>query len=141
MKGLDTLIKLHKRKLDELRRQVVSLETQKAQLLALSAKIQQELENEIDLAGKQPEMGKFFGDFAKRIKKRQENIAIEVKSLDKQMDALRQEITAEFSEQKKYEIAKENARLRDQEEANRKETNMLDEVAADQYRRKQKENQ
>lgn len=139
MKGLSTLIKLHKRKLDDLRRKMGALENQKAQLLALSARLQKELEHEIELAGLQPEMGSFFGGFAKRIQRRQEAIAEEVKSLDKQMDKLRDEIAAEFSEQKKFEIAKDNALKREEAEQNRKDTIVLDEIAQQQHRRKHKE--
>jgi hypothetical protein len=39
MKGLDTLIKLHKRTLDELRRKIGALENQKQQLLDTSKKL------------------------------------------------------------------------------------------------------
>jgi len=83
VKSIDTLIKLHKRELDELRKQMVSLENQKAQLQLLSAKLAADLEDEIRKAKEQPELSQFFGGFAKRIQKRQEEIAGEVKALDK----------------------------------------------------------
>ena len=140
MKGLLTLIKLSKRTLDELRRKMVSLESQKAQLQQTSARLQAELNHEMVMAGKQPEMSSFFGGFAKRIQKRQEEIALEISKLDKEMMKLRDDITAAFGELKKYEIALENSKKRAAEEQNRKDTIMLDEVASQQHRRKEAEN-
>lgn len=137
MKGLATLIKLHKRTLDGLRRQMGALEGQKAALLKLSAKLYQDLEDEMRLAGSQPEMAHFFGDFAQRMKKKQEDIATEVKKLDQQMAKLTDKIAIEFSELKKYEIALDNAKKRKQEEEKRRETILLDEMASQQHRRKQ----
>ncbi|NBX03016.1 MAG: hypothetical protein EBR02_02905 [Alphaproteobacteria bacterium] len=141
MKGINTLIKLSKRELDGLRREMASLETQKAQLQEATQKLSEELLREQELASKQPEMGAFFGGFATRIKKRQEEIAAEIKKLDEKIRALNEKILVAFSELKKYEIAKENAEKRALEEQNRKETIMLDEIAGQQFHRKQAENQ
>lgn len=137
MKTLDTLIRLHKRTLDELRRNMGVLELQKSQLQQTIQALQKDLDTEVELAGKQPEMANFFGGFAKRIKKRQEDIRLEISVLDKKITALNNEIFEAFTELKKYEIAKENAKLRVQEVEKRKETLMLDEIAAQQYQRKQ----
>lgn len=141
MKGLKTLIKLNRRKLDELRRRMGVLENQKNQLLAQSARLSKELEQEIVMASQKPEMGQFFGGFAKRIQKRQEDIAAEVRKLDQQMAALRDEIANAFADVKKFEIAEENAKKREEAERNRKETIMLDDIAAQQYTRRQTEDQ
>lgn len=138
MKTLDTLIRLHKRTLDELRRNMVTLENQKAQLQQAIQAMQKELDTEIALAGKQPEMANFFGGFAKRIKNRQDNIHQEIRALDIKITELNKEIFEAFTELKKYEIAKENAKQRAREEEKRKETLVLDEIAAQQYQRKQK---
>jgi flagellar export protein FliJ len=141
MKGLKTLIKLNRRKLDELRRRMGILENQKNQLLAQSARLSKELEQEIAMASQKPEMGQFFGGFAKRIQSRQENIAAEVRKLDQQMAALRDEIANAYTDVKKFEIAEENARKREEVEQNRKETIILDDIAAQQYTRRQTEDQ
>lgn len=141
MKTLTTLIKLHQRKLDDLRRKMGALVSQRTQLEELSTKLQQELLREMEMAGKQPEMGSFFGGFARRIQTRQEGIATEMRSLDEQMAALREEIAMEFGELKKFEIARENARKRAEAEASRKETIALDEIAGQQHRRRQEYNE
>lgn len=139
MKGLATLIKLHKRALDELRRKMTSLENQKVQLQKLSAKLKEDVALEMHLAGKQPEMGNFFGDYAKRMKLRQQEISGEITSLDAQMGKLGSEIAAAFAELKKFEIAQENARKRALEAEKRRETVDMDEIAAQQFQRRKEE--
>ena len=84
-------------------------------------------------------MGRFFGDFSNRIKKRKEEIAKEVQLLDKQMDVLNNDIRAAFSELKKYEIALERVKLRAKTAEERKETIELDEIAGQQHQRKGKD--
>ena len=102
MKGLTTLIKLHKRTLDELRRKMGALENQKSQLQLASARLQEELEREMKMAAKQPEMSNFFGGFAKRIKKRQDDIAGEIKAIEQRMAKLADEISEAYTELKKF---------------------------------------
>ncbi len=118
-----------------------ALENQKAQLLQTSQRLQEELREEINKASQQPEMGHFFGGFAKRIQQRQEDIAEEVRSLDKQMQKLNDEIAEAYTDVKKYEIAEQNAKERAKQEALRKENIMLDELAQQQHRRHTTEEQ
>jgi len=139
MKGLVTLIKFHQRTLDDLRRKMAALENQKSQLLLLSAKLREELASEIKQASKNPEMGSFFGDFSKRMQKRQEEIAGEVRQLEKQMAELNIHIIEAFSELKKFEIALDNAKKRAEAEEKRKEAIQMDEIAEQQHRRKMEE--
>ncbi len=133
MKGLATLIKLHKRTLDDLRRKMVQLENQKTELQQASVNLQKELEQEMQMAKKQVEMSGFFGGFAKRIQKRQDEIAQEIRSLDKQMTKLNDEIAEAYGELKKFEIALENAKRRASENERRKETIEMDEIAGQQH--------
>ncbi len=139
MKTLNILIRLHKRKLDELRRNMASLEGQKEQLRQSIKALQNELEKEMKLAGIQAEMANFYGGFAKRIRGRQDMLHGEIKNIDVKIAELNKEIFAEFTELKKYEIALENQKLRMREEEKRKETLMLDEIAAQQFQRRVEE--
>lgn len=136
MKTLNTLIRLHKRKLDELRRNMAALEGQKEQLHQSIKSLQNELEKEMKLAGLQAEMANFFGEFAKRIRGRQDMLHGEIKNIDVKIAELNKEIFAEFTELKKYEIARENLKQKMAEEEKRKETLMLDEIAAQQFQRR-----
>ncbi len=136
MKGIDTLIKLHKRTLDELRRALVAIENQKVQLQELSAKLTADLKRELQLASTQPEMARFYGGFSKRIQERQDDIAAEIRKLDKTRDEVNDKIMEAFTELKKFEIAKENSRQRVLEETRRKEGIAMDEIASQQHHRK-----
>ncbi len=138
-KTLITLIKLHRRKLDELRRAMVALEDEKAQFQLASSKLQEELEDEMRKASEQPEMGHFFGGFASRIQQRQEEITAQIRSLDQKIAQLNEGIAEAFTDVKKYEIAQENVKKREREEQQRRETIMLDEVAAQQHHRRSEE--
>ncbi|MBY0406429.1 MAG: hypothetical protein K2Q01_01965 [Rickettsiales bacterium] len=140
MKGLLTLIKLSKRTLDELRRKLTALETAKAQKEQAIIQLRQEVEREMHMASQRPEMGNFFGGFAKRMRLREQELHAEILKTDKEIDAMREEIAKAFAEQKKYEIALENAKLREKEKLARLETIAMDEIASQQHNRKQEEN-
>jgi len=137
MKALNTLIRIHKRNLDELRRNMVALENQKAKLEQAIIILHQELDKEIALASTQPEMSNFFGEFAKRIKGRQETLRQEIIAINIKIKTLNDDIFAEFTEIKKFEIARENKKTRLKDAENRKETLMLDEIASQQFQKKQ----
>lgn len=115
---------------------MVALESQKDQLIQTIEASQRELEREVELAKNTPEMSGFFGEFAKRIKNRQEQIRQEIQAVDKKIMELNDKIAAEFTELKKFEIALENRKTHAKTEENRKETLMLDEIAAQQFQKK-----
>jgi flagellar FliJ protein len=115
----------------------VALETEKTQLEQASQKLYEELQSEIALAGRQTEMAMFFGDFAQRIRNRQEQLAAEIQKVEQKIVAKREDISEAFSELKKYEIALDNAKARQKETLNRRENLMFDEIAEQQHRRKQ----
>jgi len=139
MKGIETLIRLSKRTLDELRKKQVVLETEKAKLLQAIQKLGNEMQSEMKVAEKSPEMGSFFGGFAKRIKGRQATLYEEVQKVDVKLSALSEEIMVAFADLKKYEIARDNAKARLKAEVARKETIMMDEIAATRFIRQQEE--
>lgn len=141
MKGIDTLIRLSKRTLDELRKKQIVLENEKDKLLQALQKLGGEMQSEMKVAEKTPEMGAFFGGFAKRIKKRQEILYEEVKKLDVKLAELSEEILTAFADLKKYEITRDNANARAKAEVARKETMAMDEIAGVQFVRKEKEDQ
>lgn len=139
MKGLKTLIRLSRRGLDELRRGMAALENQKSRLEQAILHLRQEVEAEMVKAAQTPEMGNFFGGFARRMQQREQELRAEIVKLDAQMQALAGEIRTAFAELKKYEIALENAQAREREAAARRETEAMDEIAARQHDRKREE--
>lgn len=136
MKTLNTLIKLQRRELDDLRRKVANLEMQKEALIMLSSQLLQELENEVKLAAENADMGGFFGNYSERIAERRETIREEVMGINKKIAQFTIEISNRFSDLKKYEIARDQRIAAKKAEENRKETLMLDEIAMTQFIRK-----
>lgn len=135
MKALKTLIRLQRRTLNELRKQLGAFERQRAVLVQASVSLAQELQNEIELASALPEMGNFFGNFSRRIQDRQDFLANEVRKLDVEAEKIRQQIMEAFSETKKYEIALDNWMKEQAAEAARKETIAFDEIGLQQFLR------
>ena len=137
MKTIKTLIKVQKQKLDMVRRNLVSLETQMAQLNMLNEKLEKDLAAEIELADKSAELSSFFGDYIKRIRARQERLRKEIRDLDVQVEMAREVVRHDYGEQLKYEKILENKMIEAKREADRKEGIELDDIAANQHARKE----
>lgn len=139
MQGIHTLIKLHQRELDGLRRQMVQKEEQRQQLIDLATTLHQELMNERMLAAENPTMAAYMGDYEKKVQKRQLGIAQEVIQIDQQISQLSAAIAESFGELKKYEITRDNQIARDKATADSREQAMLDEVGLQQFARRDDE--
>lgn len=135
LKTMNTLIKLHKRRVDVMRRAMVALEEEHRQLIELKEHLTQEYARERELAAAEPRVAGFFGAYTKRIKERQEKIAQEIARLNVAIMEKAEAIREEFSEQKKYEIAREHARKRLAEEARKRVQQRFDEIGAQQHLR------
>lgn len=130
MKGLTTLIKLRKRDIDELKKRMAVLEDKRDSYLQQSQKLQDDLQNELDLSIELAGLGNFFGDFSNHIKKKRQKIALDVVELTGRINKLTDEIADLFGEMKKYEIAEERAALRRKKAKDKKQQQQLDEVAS-----------
>jgi len=139
MKGIDTLIRLAKRDLDELRKKQTELENQKEKYVSSIKRLQSELERERALAAKTPEMASFYGGFAKNIQEKQEKLKEDIKKTDELLALVAEQIMTAFADLKKYEIARDNFKARKKAEEARKETIELDEIASVKFIRKQKQ--
>ncbi len=136
MKTLSTLIRLQKQRLDALRRRLAVLQNQRSALEEKDTALMQELQRELELGSQQPEMGGFFGNFAARIKQKRIEIATEIIRIDQFITAATDQIRESFADMKRYEIALELRKKAEITERQRKETNRLDEVAAQRHNRK-----
>ncbi len=133
LKTLNTLVKLHKRKVDVIRREMIALEEERKQLELLAQKLREEHAHEAEIALRDPKMAGFFVAYSKRIKQRLLGIDKEIKRLDGAIEEKAEAIRAEFSEQKKYEVAREHAKAHLAEEAKRRVQQRFDEIGAQQY--------
>jgi flagellar export protein FliJ len=130
VKHFHTLIKLKKREVDVLRKQMNNLKDQRQFLEDLYQRMENDLHAEVDLAGTLTHMGVFFGDYSEAIKKKQELVQQQMRAVDKQMDIVAENMRIMFGEQKKFEIVlerkmREAAYIRDQ-----REQQMMDERAS-----------
>ena len=133
LKSMNTLIKLHKRRVDVLRREMVALEDERKQLTDLAERLREEHASEAQLAAEDAKMAGFFGAYDARMKKRQESIAQEVARIDATIAEKREAIRGEFSEQKKYEIARENMKKRLDATRAARIQERFDEIGSQQY--------
>ncbi|MBV8938545.1 MAG: flagellar FliJ family protein [Alphaproteobacteria bacterium] len=139
MKTINTLIRFKRRHLEELRRQAALTEEQRLSLLRQSEALQQELESEIALAATQPEMSAFFGNFAERIRKKRTEISGKVALLEKQLQALADEIRDEFSELKRFELVRDQRLQEQKRQRQLAEAAQMDDLALQRFARKEKE--
>ena len=135
MKGLDTLIRLHRQRLDEKRVGRVDLEARRAALVALADGLERELEAERRTAAESLEARHTFGAYAERMTARQRAVAGEIATVDDALAKADDELAAAFQELKRYEISRDARAMRDRDALARRERMQLDEIGADQHRR------
>lgn len=135
MKGLPALIKLKQRELDTLRRELAELEQELENLRLESKRLAEELTSEQKLAAESPEMGAFYGKFAKGIEEKQKLIQRKSRDVNEKIRKLRDTIFEAFTELKRLEIARDNLLAAEEEEKKKQEQMMLDEVGIQQFTR------
>ncbi len=130
MKHYRSLIKLKKREVDGLRKQMGRLAEQRAILEKLMENLKEELTEEVQTAGDIVDMGVFFGDYSESIKLKQEKVEEQTQSIDTQMDAISDKMMIAYGEQKKFELALQAKLAELAEKQKKKEQDYLDELAA-----------
>jgi flagellar export protein FliJ len=136
MKSIVTLLRVKQREMDVLKRQQVVIENQRLDILTRIDRLSDQLLHEMQTAEAMPEMAHFFGDFASTIKKRREQLRVQLKKLEVELEKITVQIFDRFSEMKKYELALENWKKRRAAEMTRREQQAMDEVAIRGYVRK-----
>jgi flagellar biosynthesis chaperone FliJ len=136
MKGLDSLIRVHKWKLDEKRRELVDFENLRASFVKQLRSLEEQHQQEQTVAGDDPEIGFSFANYAAVAQQQQENIQASIDEVDAKITVLNDEVTACFQELKKYQVALEAREIKAKYERNRIEQMRLDELAIDLHRRK-----
>ncbi len=129
-KGIKTLIKLKKRDIDDLKKRQAVLLEMKDYLIDKSKSLQEQLHEEIRLAGELATLGNFFADFSEHIKKQQQSLMKQVAELDIKINILTDKISILFSDMKKFEISLEIKAQKALKLKKRKEQNQMDEIAA-----------
>jgi flagellar export protein FliJ len=136
MSALPTLIRVAKWNMEEKRRTLVGLETLMANLQANRQQLETELEREQRSARHDEEALVFYGNYARAVIERRENLDRSAAELQEKVDVAHQEVTEAFQEVRRYEIVWEREQERAAAETRRKEQHTIDEMAAEMVRRR-----
>ncbi|MBT5110825.1 MAG: flagellar FliJ family protein [Rhodospirillaceae bacterium] len=135
MKGIESLIKLHKFELDEKRRTLKELETAQANIVGAIDALETQIINEQNSA-RISEVVYAYGAFADASIKRREALQQSLAVSTREVEAARDVVTESFGELKKYEITKAARDRALEQEANRREGIFLDELGITVHSRK-----
>ena len=137
MSTLDSLIRLHRWRLDEQRRRVAEFEALGDNLRAELRRLDDEEVNEQHIAGNSHEASFAYSDYAKTLIDRRDRLAKSLADTEAQTVLAREALETAFQEVKRYETAAANRLLSQHKQLARLQQQELDEVAGEQYRRRQ----
>lgn len=131
------LARIHKWKIDELRRELSTLEAQRHAEQFRVLQIDEAIEDEAHKASENL-IGTFsFANFANASRSKREEATQVITDLDGKIEHLTDELNAAFQELKRYEIADERRQAQEAAEYDRKEQIASDELGIESHRRQQ----
>ena len=132
MKTIKTLIKFHKKQLDNLLNSINALESQKNQLNLfledLNNQAKKESENYIGT-----EYAFMLDKYLANLQVSRKQLTTQITQLTCQIKLLRDQLHDKFAELKKFEIALQNRLIKEQMEVKKAETKFLDELNNKKY--------
>ena len=135
MKGIDSLIRLHKWRLDEERRRLLELESMVLDFDRRLAALDAELEHEAEVATRSMDAGVSFGGYAAAVRDRRERLVQSKAEIEAEVVNVREVVSRAFQELKRYEIVAEDRRRRAAIKEKRAQQRVLDDVGMEQFRR------
>ena len=139
MKSRESLIRLHRFKVDEIRRRLKSLDDMRADLAKKMSDLELMMQEEQRRAA-HSDLGRLaYPSFARSVVQRRENIQRSIDEVEKQASTVTEELQNAFRELKKYEIAADNVAERDRVEVARQVQAELDDIAMSRHVRKTEE--
>jgi len=136
VKGLDTLIKLHRRRLDDQRRQMAELERQREALKRQVTALEESLLSEGRLASDDGALAPVFPLFLSASLVRRASLENAILQMDASIAEAYEILADLFQETKRYEVAAERRDLRTRDLAAKRAQAALDEIGLVQYRLK-----
>ncbi len=136
MKGLPTLIRLHRWRLDGKRKRLAELERLAAELDDQRRQLEAELGAEQEVAKAFTEAALTYDVYAKAVIMRRENLAQSIADTKSQIERWALEVMESFQDVKRYELAQAHRQRAAEQQAARREQAVLDEVGAELYRRR-----
>lgn len=138
MRGLKTLVKLQKTRVDEQRQVLAKLQTHLDRVNKDIVNFEAIKERERIIFKRNPELGMTYGEFVKFAIVRTQELEKSRKAAESAVEMARDRLAQLFEEQKRYEIAIENRKAEIKKEENRRETVTFDEIGSVSYARKMK---
>jgi flagellar FliJ protein len=130
MKSRETLIRLKKFQVDEKRRKVAQIEAMMAEFDRIASELDREIKLEQDRAGIHDPAHFAYPTYAKAAMGRRENLKKSSDDLKAQLDDAKAVLGEAFEELKKVEMLDERDHAREKAEANQREQQELDRIAA-----------
>ncbi len=140
MRGLTTLIRLHRWQLDEKRRQLADLERLLTDLNGQSARLEAEVQGEQRSAAETEEGRYAYAGYAAGVVDRRENLTRSIAEVEISIEAAREDVAAIFEKVKTYEQAERRQQDRARTNVARREQIRMDELGVSMYRQQQAAN-
>lgn len=128
MKSRDTLIRLKKFQVDEMRRRVTQIEAMIADFRRMSVELEREIATEQERAGIDDPTHFAYPTYAKAAITRRENLLHSAAELETQLDEARAQLADAFEELKKVELLDERDQARGRAEEDAREQADLDSI-------------
>ena len=136
MKSRESLIRLHRFKVDEIRRRLKLLDDMRADLAKKMSDLEIMMQEEQRRAA-HSDLGRLaYPSFARSVVLRRENIQRSIDEIEREAAQVTENLQAAFRELKKYEIAAENISERERVEVARQVQAELDDIAMSRHVRK-----
>src|SRR5580658_3997078 len=136
MNRTDTLLRLKRFRVDEMKRRMASIETMKADLEKKLSDLDDNVTREKQRAG-DSDIGRLaFPSFLRSIESRRENLRTTLKDIEREHAAAQLDLTTAFQDLKSLEFATEQQAKRIAETQTRRAQARLDEMALVQHLRK-----
>ncbi len=135
MKGIESLIRLHKWRVDEERRRLVALESVALDFDRRLDALVAELRHESAVASGSIDAALGFGGYASGMRERRERLIQSKEEIEAEIASVRDLVSRAFEELKRYEILAEDGRRRAALKEKRAQQSVLDDVGVDRFRR------
>ena len=136
MKSREALVRLHRFRVDEIRKRLKSLDDMRGYLTKKMSDLETMMQEEQRRAA-HSDLGRLaYPSFARSVQARRENIQRTLSEVERQAAQVTDELQAAYRELKKHEIAADNEQVRDRVEYARQVQSELDDIALGRHARK-----
>ncbi len=138
MKKLDPLIRVRKHTVEQKQKALAALYKREEEMKNERDKLEAQLAIEMEKAkDMDAEFLNYFGPYSARVQNQIERIDAKRKKLENQIALAQESVRAAFAELKKVEIIDKRRKAEERAEIDKKESDMLDDIAVDGFRRKE----